>query len=344
MVDFPSRQGSSRDNSEPSFLNTPPSISLQKGGGAIRDLGEKFSANPVTGTASMSVPIYVSPGRSGFAPKMTLSYDSGEGNGAFGVGWNLALPSITRKTDKGLPRYQDAADSDVFILSGTEDLVPILTDAPGTLRYNKTRSVAGRSYEIKRYRPRIEGLFARIERWSNLDDSSDIFWRTISKDNITTWYGRTSESRVYDPDNPTHIFQWLICESYDDLGNVIVYRYKPDDSSGVTVTHSHERNRSSKSRSANRYLKRIFYGNNEPYLPQLNESDQWLLPPNASNSNDSGLETVDASSNWHFELVFGYGEHDLANPRPTDNGQWTCRNDPFSIYRPTFEVRTYRLC
>ena len=39
------------------------------------------------------------------------------------------MPSITRKTSKGLPRYDDAADSDVFILSGAEDLVPLLTQS-----------------------------------------------------------------------------------------------------------------------------------------------------------------------------------------------------------------------
>src|SRR5947209_12429271 len=105
-----------------------PSISLPKGGGAIRGMGEKFAANPVTGTGSMSVPIATSPGRSGFGPQLSLSYDSGAGNGPFGLGWNLSLPAITRKTDKGLPRYQDAQDteSDVFILSGAEDLVPVL--------------------------------------------------------------------------------------------------------------------------------------------------------------------------------------------------------------------------
>lgn len=41
--------------------SSPPSISLPKGGGAIRFIGEKFAANPVTGTGSMSVPIAVSP-------------------------------------------------------------------------------------------------------------------------------------------------------------------------------------------------------------------------------------------------------------------------------------------
>src|SRR4051794_35152215 len=72
-----------------------PSISIPKGGGAIRGIGEKFGANPVTGTASASIPIFTSPGRSGFVPSLSLSYDSGMGNGPFGFGWNLSLPSIT---------------------------------------------------------------------------------------------------------------------------------------------------------------------------------------------------------------------------------------------------------
>src|SRR3954467_9752397 len=84
-----------------SFLLSPPSLSLPKGGGAIRGLGEKFAANPVTGTGSMTVPIATSPGRSGFGPQLALAYDSGAGNGPFGLGWNLSVPSITRKTDKG---------------------------------------------------------------------------------------------------------------------------------------------------------------------------------------------------------------------------------------------------
>src|SRR6187399_1263168 len=108
--------------------SAPPSISLPKGGGAIRGMGEKFAANPVTGTGSVTVPIATSPGRSGFGPDLALTYDSGAGNGPFGFGWSLSLPSITRKTDKGLPQYLDYVDSDVFILSGSEDLVPTLVE------------------------------------------------------------------------------------------------------------------------------------------------------------------------------------------------------------------------
>src|ERR687890_453342 len=93
-----------------------PSIQLPKGGGAIRGIGEKFGASPVTGTGSMAVPIATSPGRSGFGPQLSLSYDSGSGNGPFGFGWSLSLPAITRRTDKGLPLYRDTEESDTFIL------------------------------------------------------------------------------------------------------------------------------------------------------------------------------------------------------------------------------------
>src|SRR5690348_11420086 len=116
----------SRQRSSNAGSNPLPSISLPKGGGAIRGIGEKFAANPVTGTGSMTVPIFTSPGRSGFGPQLTLTYDSGAGNGPFGLGWSLSVPSITRKTDKGLPQYHDNTESDVFILSGAADLVPAL--------------------------------------------------------------------------------------------------------------------------------------------------------------------------------------------------------------------------
>src|SRR5215475_9067657 len=156
-----------------------PTIFLPKGGGAIRGIGEKFAANPVTGTGSMNVPIAVTPGRSGFSPQLSLSYDSGSGNGPFGLGWNLSLPAITRKTDKGLPKYQDAEESDVFILSGAEDLVPALIQDGDEWRPDVSdRMVDGASYRIRRYRPRVEGLFARIERWTNLD-TGETHWRSI---------------------------------------------------------------------------------------------------------------------------------------------------------------------
>ena len=308
----------------------PPALSLPKGGGAIRGMGEKFAANPVTGTGSLSVAIAVSPGRSGFSPQLTLSYDSGAGNGPFGLGWSLSLPAITRKTDKGLPRYRDAEESDVFILSGAEDLVPVL-DEDG-MRWQHERDLVGVAYNIHRYRPRIEGLFARIERWTNLE-TGEIHWRSITRDNITTLYGKDNNSRIFDPDDPdlehpTRIFSWLICESYDDKGNVIVYEYTVEDTKGVGASDAHEANRTASGRSANRYLKLVRYGNRTPYFPSL----QPVQPP------------TPLPSDWMFELVFDYGEHDAENPAPGGASDWLRRLDPFSSYRAGFEVRTYRLC
>jgi hypothetical protein len=61
----------------------PPTINLPKGGGPIRGIGEKFTANSVTGTGSAWVPIATSPGRSGFGPQLSLTYDSGAGQRPF---------------------------------------------------------------------------------------------------------------------------------------------------------------------------------------------------------------------------------------------------------------------
>src|ERR1041385_48435 len=132
-----------------------PAIALPKGGGAIRGIGEKFAANPVTGTGSVTVPIATSPGRSKFGPQLSLSYDSGAGNGPFGFGWQISSPAITRKTDKGLPQYQDESESDVFILSGAEDLVPVLNETGG--QWQRDTQTRG-DFEVQRYRPRVEGL------------------------------------------------------------------------------------------------------------------------------------------------------------------------------------------
>jgi hypothetical protein len=53
------------------FQIAAPQLNMPKGGGAIRGIGEKFAANPVTGTGSLAVPIYASPGRAGFGPQLS---------------------------------------------------------------------------------------------------------------------------------------------------------------------------------------------------------------------------------------------------------------------------------
>ena len=81
----------------------------------MRGIGETFQPNLFSGTGNHVVPIAVSQGRNGFGPALTLEYSSGNGNGPFGLGWQLSIPRVTRKTEKGLPRYDD---TDTFVLSG----------------------------------------------------------------------------------------------------------------------------------------------------------------------------------------------------------------------------------
>jgi RHS repeat-associated protein len=330
------RPGEAQDQRPATGGYQPPVVSVPKGGGALRGIGEKFAANPATGTGSLSIPVPVSPGRSEFTPTLGLGYDSGHGNGPFGLGWQLDVHAVTRKTDKGVPRYRDHVEAetddvlgtplhDTFLLPGGEDLVPVLVRRDDRWRPLRTRrTVGGRAYEIRRYRPRVEEAFTRTERWTDTA-TGETHWRTISRDGVVALYGRTPESRVADPLDPRRVFSWLVCETYDVKGNVASYAYKAEDAAGVDVDAPHERNRTDRDRSANRYLKRVRYGNRTPLQP--------------------GAEPLDPEAvDWLFEVVLDYGEHDERRPTGREERPWACRPDPFSSYRSGFEVRTYRLC
>ncbi|HEX7445239.1 MAG TPA: toxin TcdB middle/N-terminal domain-containing protein, partial [Methanothrix sp.] len=105
-------------------------------------------------------------------------------------------------------------------------------------------------------------------------------------------------------------------------------------------------------RTANRYIKRILYGNRKPLLLDITKPD----------FRKSHTEQIDFSSaDWMFEVVFDYNEghyrtlpfdnakpeseqHQFVQASAAATGIWSGRPDPFSIYRSSFEVRTYRRC
>ena len=198
-------------------------------------------------------------------------------------------------------------------------------------------------YRVKRYRPRIEGLFARIERWTCIA-TGEAHWRSLSKDNVLTVYGPDAAARIADPEDPDHVFSWLICRSYDDTGNAIVYDYIAEDARGVDTARPSEQHRA---RGANRYLKRIRYGNRLPLLRD----------PERPSFRRSHLAPHDLDgAQWMFEVVFDYGEGHYREEAPDEEGRvfahavvepgtdWPARKDAFSTYRSGFEIRTYRLC
>jgi Salmonella virulence plasmid 65kDa B protein len=149
-------------------------ISTPQGGGALHGIGETFSPDLHTG--------------------------NGNGNGPFGLGWSLSIPGVSRKTSRGIPRYDD--DHDTFLFSGAEDLVPVA----------KRDGVIG-------YRPRTEGLFVRIEHRRDLDTDH---WEVRSKDGLVSVYGtprsiQNDPAVIANPENRNQIFNWKLTETKDSL-------------------------------------------------------------------------------------------------------------------------------
>lgn len=262
-------------------------ISLPKGGGAQHGLGEKFSADLHTGTGNFTVPLALPAGRNGFQPQLTLGYSTGQGNSPFGLGWNLSIPGISRRTAKGVPRYDDGRD--VFILSGAEDLVPVTGAYPGRVQY----------------RPRTEGLFARIEHVRTVDAN---YWEVKSKDGLTSYYGQTllAPARYASPWQPTgeiplltnpaditRIFAWRLASTQDAFGNRIEYVYDLDQTDALDeANHHHSR---------------------QPLLKQIRYADY---------------------ADEHDQLRFLF----------TVTLDYEDRPDPFSDYRAGFEIRTTQRC
>lgn len=348
-----SAAGSNQASTKPlidSKIPAAPTLSLPKGGGAVRGMGEKFSVNASNGTASLSIPIKVPPGRSGLQPTLSLTYDSADGNSEFGLGWKLSgVEIITRKTSKGLPKYNDHGtdeEADVFLLAGAEDLVPqwkrdavsgnVVLDGNGRPLPDETVTDSG--YRVRVYVPRIITVFNRVERWTNVSNPQDIHWRVISAENVTAIFGSSDASRIYDPSADAspgasrRIFSWLQDQLYDGSGNAIVFTYKREDAVNVLLGQASELNRSNDGRRANLYLKTIRYGN---VVPNRDPATWAAFSP---------LSLPQDNDTWKYSVVLDYGEHDLLDPQPGDAGGWLCRVDPFSRYQSGYEVRTYRLC
>lgn len=188
-------------------------ISLPQGGGALSGMGEKFAPDLHSGTGNFTVPIALPAGRNGFQPELSLVYSTGNGNSPYGLGWSLSVSGVMRKTSQGIPQYNDQLDT--FVLSKAEDLVLV-------------EKIAG----ITRYRPRTEGLFARIEH--HQQDGND-YWQVWNKNGLVSFYGtpRPEDAStdwhdpavIYDPNKPTHIFNWQLSKTVDTFGNRIEYEY-----------------------------------------------------------------------------------------------------------------------
>ncbi|MCL7487162.1 MAG: FG-GAP-like repeat-containing protein [Desulfobulbaceae bacterium] len=190
---------------------SPETISLPSGPGSIEGLGPSFQPMLNTGSSRYTVQVAMPAGVAGNTPGLSLQYDSGKGDGPLGIGWSFGPGGIARQTDKGIPRYVDAANSvdddhdgqvdepdelDTFVGPDGEELVHIGSDT---------------------FRARIEGAFVRYRKVGE-------YWEADLKGGTTLQFGITGDARETDASGQK-TFRWLLQKSIDPNGNVVEYIY-----------------------------------------------------------------------------------------------------------------------
>ena len=207
-----------------------------------------------------------------------------------------------------MPRYRDESgdEPDIFVLSDNDALVPE-RDGAGKL-VTRPRTLNGTAYTVRRYRPRIEGPFARIEQW-RADQTGRSHWRVTSIENVTSIYGfrPSANSCISDPFDPDlRIFSWLPDTTFDDKGNIALYDYLAEDGAGVPVALFEQH----RGINTARYPKSVRYGNRTAYYADLSAGGPATPLP--------------SDDDWMFQAVFDFGDHNDATPGLAATGPGPC--------------------
>ncbi len=166
-------------------------------------VGGSVHADLFTGTATMSIPIEVPPGRGGVQPSLALVYGSANGNGWIGMGWKLEKGVIERQTKFGVDY---SGDDYVFRLSGINvELVNVGTDE---------------------YRAKIEGGFTKVEKLTATDGKP--YFMATDKTGKKFYFGQAANTRVADPADASRIFRWCLDRVEDTNGNYMTLSYTGD--------------------------------------------------------------------------------------------------------------------
>ena len=186
----------------------PTRISLPKGPASIEGLGRNFVPSLSSGTSAYGVDIAVPPAVAGFGPKISLDYDSGGGVSELGMGWKLGgLPTVRRRTENGLPKFDTSDAFEVTGLGVTSDLLQIADNT---------------------YRPEQEGgSFIRVKRSSDGNT-----WEVREKSGFTYRFGGDGCAESENGKVAT----WLLCERDDLHGHNIKYTWDTTNGTGLLQT------------------------------------------------------------------------------------------------------------
>jgi RHS repeat-associated protein len=182
-----------------------------------------------TGSAVLTYPINIPKGRNDVQPQLALMYNSGAGNGWLGMGWNLAVPSVSIDTRWGVPRFDPALETETYTLNG-EQLTPLAHRGELKPRYP----------DGKQFYPRVESGFERIIRRGS---SPSTYWFEVTDKNGTRFfYGGSPATNAADKnyilrDNEAgdggNISYWALSEIRDLNGNTVKYYYSKVEDTGL---------------------------------------------------------------------------------------------------------------
>ncbi len=271
-----------------------------------------------TGTASLSVGVFVSPARSGFQPSLNLRYDSGSGNGPFGLGLQprgaLDHPQDVERASALRRRARQRRLHPV-----REPRTWSRCSSKASRRPNHSGTLEEEPSYVRAYRPRVESAFARIERWQDRRAAKS----TGARSPPTTSRACSDRTPTQPHRRPGGPVARLQLAARPELR-------RPRQRDQLRLQARGRRRRRGRGASeanrivtANRYLKRVRYGNDSPTVgARLPERRRMVLRARARLRR--------------------------ARPRqrrpPMKRAPGAAAPDPFSSYRSGFEVRTYRRC
>ncbi|MFA5946973.1 MAG: SpvB/TcaC N-terminal domain-containing protein [Patescibacteria group bacterium] len=156
-----------------------------------------------SGSFSYSYPISVPPGRNAMQPNISLSYNSGVADDASitGYGWSPSIPKIERVNKRGVDKLYNRHD---FTSSLGGELVDVLL-SDGS---HGTYAVKVENGNFLTY------VYNTNETWTVTDMLGTQYT-----------FGGSSNSRVIDPANSSHVFSWYLTETRDTNDNVVTYSY-----------------------------------------------------------------------------------------------------------------------
>ena len=202
----------------------PPTTSLptSAGGGQLGSGKLNFQPDLFTGRFTYSVPIAVPPGRGSSQPSVALNYNSSQGNGWCGVGWQFELGKIERETRFGVPVPWVTNG----IPTSYNDSKSFTVDFGGVNGHLVDVSPAGQS--PVQYRLQVDKDFYTFYYYNNV---SNAYWSVLDKNGVQYFFGESLSNRL---DNSStyftngfgsETFRWALDRVVDPNGNATYITY-----------------------------------------------------------------------------------------------------------------------